>query len=103
MVVLGFSVYNYSMNSSLKALIEPLDRTTKGEVVGLMMSTGGRATVVIKVSPTTSMVPRSVYATKEAFDDDRTRIVSENIEHRVDELARMVASKAWQHKQLTPL
>lgn len=45
-VVLGFPVYNYSMNSSLKALIELRGRTMEGEVIGLMMSAGSRASAL---------------------------------------------------------
>lgn len=109
-ILVGFPVYNYTMNSSLKAVIERFGRTMENKVVGLMMAAGGRSSYMSSLDVPASLMfdfrtwiaPRSVYATKDDFDDDRTRITSEEIKDRVVELSRAVATKAWQHTQDAP-
>ena len=109
-ILVGFPVYNYTMNSSLKAVIERFGRTMENKVVGLMMAAGGRSSYMSSLDVAASLMfdfrtwiaPRSVYATKDDFDDDRTRITSEEIKDRVVELSRAIATKAWQHAQDAP-
>lgn len=109
-ILIGFPVYNYTMNSSLKAVIERFGRTMENKVVGLMMAAGGRASYMSSLDVTSSLMfdfrtwvaPRSVYATKDDFDEDRTRITSHEIKERVAELAEAVATRSWQHAQDTP-
>ena len=109
-IILGFPVYNFTMNSSLKAVIERFGRTFEDKVVGLMMAAGGRSSYMSGMDVASSLmldfrtwiVPRFVYATKDAFDEERTRIESPEIESRVEQLAHAVATVAWQKEHSPP-
>ncbi len=109
-ILIGFPVYNYTMNSSLKTVIERFGRSMENKIVGLMMAAGGRASYMSSMDVAASLMfdfrtwiaPRSVYATSDDFDDDRTRIDSDEIRDRVEELSLTVATRAWQHAQQTP-
>ena len=107
-ILFGFPVYNYSMNSSLKAAIEHFGHSMNDKVIGLMMSAGGRASYMSGLAVANSLMldfrswvtPRFVYATKDAFGDGR--VTDPEIESRVEELAWTVYEKAWQHRQTPP-
>jgi len=109
-ILIGFPIYNHTMNSSLKAVIERFGRAMENKVVGLMMAAGGRSSYMGSLDVAASLmfyfrtwiVPRSVYATSDDFEENRTRIVNEEVSERVEELARTVTVKAWQHTQPSP-
>lgn len=107
-LLFGFPVYNYNMNASLKAVIEHFGRSLSDKVVGLMMSAGGRSSYMSGLVVANSLsldfrcwvVPRFVYATREAFDDDD--VSDPEVARRIEELAWTAYEKAWQHKQAAP-
>ncbi len=107
-ILFGFPVYNYNMNASLKAVIEHFGRTMSDKVIGLMMSAGGQASYMSGLVVANSLTldfrswvaPRFVYATSDAFGDDR--VTDPEISTRVEELAWTVYEKAWQHRQSVP-
>jgi len=107
-ILFGFPVYNYNMNSSLKAVIEHFGQKMNDKVIGLMMSAGGRASYMSGLVVANSLTldfrswvaPRFVYATEDAFSDDR--ITDPEIGSRVEELAWTVYEKSWQHRQPPP-
>ena len=78
-ILIGFPIYNYTMNSSLKAVIERFGRAMENKVVGLMMAAGGRSSYMGSLDVAASLmfdfrtwiVPRSVYATSDDFDENR--------------------------------
>ncbi len=107
-IIFGFPVYNYNMNASLKAVIEHFGRAMSDKVIGLMMSAGGRASYMSGLAVANSLtldfrswvVPRFVYATKDAFGNDG--VSDQEIASRIEDLAWTVYEKAWQHLQTPP-
>ena len=108
-VIIGFPVYNYNMNASLKAAIEHFGPTLTDKVVGLMMSAGGQASYMTGLVVANGLtldfrswvVPRFVYATREAFGDDG--VSDPEIAKRIEQLAWSVYEKTWQHRQTPPI
>jgi NAD(P)H-dependent FMN reductase len=107
-ILLGFPVYNYNMNASLKAVIEHFGGSMRDKVIGLMMSAGGQASYMSGLVVANSLmldfrswvVPRFVYATGEAFGEDA--VTDPEIASRIEDLAWTVYEKAWQHRQTPP-
>jgi len=105
-ILIGFPVYNFTMNASLKAVIERFGRGFEGKVVGLMMAAGGRSSYMSALTVITSltfdyrswMVPRFVYATKEHFEGDDNHLASPEIAERVRQLATTTYDTAWRLK-----
>ena len=108
-ILFGFPVYNYNMNASLKAAIEHFGPSLSDKVIGLMMSAGGQSSYMSGLVVANSLsldfrswvIPRFVYATREAFSDDR--VSDPEISERIETLAWTVYEKAWQHQQSPPL
>jgi len=107
-ILFGFPVYNYNMNASLKAAIEHFGNAMKDKVIGLMMSAGGQASYMSGLVVANSLtldfrswvIPRFVYATREAFGEDI--VADPKIAARIEDLAWTAYEKAWQHQQTPP-
>ncbi|MEW6755033.1 MAG: NAD(P)H-dependent oxidoreductase [Candidatus Latescibacterota bacterium] len=91
-IIIGFPLYNFNMNATLKALLERCGSCFEEKVVGIMSAAGGRSSYMGVMSIVQSLildyrswiVPRYVYATGEDFADGE--IVSEEVCQRVEEL-----------------
>ena len=108
-ILFGFPVYNYNMNASLKAVIEHFGHSMTDKVIGLMMAAGGQASYMSGLVVANSLtldfrswvIPRFVYATKEAFGEDG--VSDPEIASRIEGLAWTAYEKAWQHRQTPPI
>ncbi len=93
-IIICFPVYNFNMNATLKSVLEHCGPAMTGKVVGIMATAGGRFGYMSVLSLVQSLmfdlrawvVPRQVYAVSEDFADNQ--ILSEDIRHRVDQLAQ---------------
>lgn len=102
-IIVGFPLYNFNMNATLKALIERCGDYFEEKVVGIMVAAGGRSGYMSALSIAQSLmldfrawiVPRYVYAVKSDFSDDR--IANPEIRQRVEDLVAVTHRTAWQH------
>jgi FMN reductase len=107
-IILGFPVYNFGMNASLKALIEHCGSCFEGKVVGLMAAAGGRLSYMSVMAVGQSLmldfrswvVPRYVYAARGDFGEER--IASEEVRRRVEQLVEATHRAAWQFRLEPP-
>ncbi|MBI2503768.1 MAG: NAD(P)H-dependent oxidoreductase [Candidatus Latescibacteria bacterium] len=106
-IILAFPLYNYNINSSLKALIEHCGACFEDKVVGLMTAAGGRSSYMSVFSVGQSLmldfrswiVPRYVYAVSDDFGAES--IASPEVRRRVEQLVETIHRTAWQ-LQLEP-
>ena len=102
-IIVGFPLYTFNMNSTLKALMEHCGSCFEEKVVGIMAAAGGRSSYMSVMSIAQSLmldfrawiVPRHVYAVKGNFADGR--IVHSGVCQRVEEMVEIVHRTAWQH------
>jgi NAD(P)H-dependent FMN reductase len=107
-IVVGFPLYNYTMNASLKAVIEHCGSCFEDKVVGLMTAAGGRSSYmsVMNVAQCLMLdfrswvVPRCVYAAREEFNAEG--IEAAEVKQRIEELVETVHRTAWQHSLALP-
>ena len=107
-IILGYPLYNYNMNASLKALIEHCGSCFEDKVVGLMTAAGGRSSYMSVFSVGQSLmldfrswiVPRYVYAVGEDFSAEA--IANPEVRRRVEQLVQTVHHTAWQHLMELP-
>jgi len=93
-VLLACPIYNYSINSALKNLIELTGQNWQEKVVGFLCAAGGSNSYMSIMGMANSLMldfrclilPKFVYATGDSFDADR--INDENVEQRIIELVR---------------
>ena len=93
-VLFACPIYNYSINSLLKNLIELTGRNLQEKVVGFLCAAGGVNSYMSIMGIANSLMldfrcmilPKFVYATSDSFEGDR--ISDENVEQRIVELAR---------------
>lgn len=101
--LIGFPLYNYNMNATLKALIERFGKRMENKVVGLITAAGGRSSYMSVMSIAASLmldfrtwiVPRFVYVNRDDFEEGR--VVNEEILRRVEQLLETTYRTAWQH------
>tara|TARA_B100000427_G_scaffold155457_1_gene129232 strand:- start:13913 stop:14437 length:525 start_codon:yes stop_codon:yes gene_type:complete len=87
-------IYNYDLNAIAKNLIELCGQGFRDKVIGLAVTAGGQKSYMAPLSFINSLlidyrciiVPRYVYATSEAFNEDNT-IIDETIQKRLTSLA----------------
>ncbi|HAK57321.1 MAG: NAD(P)H-dependent oxidoreductase [Vicinamibacterales bacterium] len=99
-VLIGTPVYNYDASAATKNLVELTGRAWTNKVVGFLCSAGGRASYMSMMGLANSLmldfrclvIPRFVYATKEAFEDGR--VSDPDVDDRVKQLADTLASLA---------
>jgi len=100
-VVIATPVYNYSVAASLKNLIElGGTKVWSGKVVAFVCAAGGGSSYMAPMSLANSLMldfrtfilPRFVYATGAAFDDDG--VVDPAVKDRLDQLAADLLSVA---------
>lgn len=107
-IVIGFPLYNYTMNASLKAVIEHCGSCFEDKVVGIMSAAGGRASYMSVMAVAQSLmldfrswiVPRCVYAPRGDFAADG--IGRPEVGQRVEQLVDAVQRAAWQHRLPLP-
>ena len=95
-ILLATPVYNYTVSSSVKNLIELTDKSWRGKVVGFMCAAGGQASYMAIMNTANShmldfrciIIPRFVYATEMHFRDDQ--VADEVIQQRIEELTGML-------------
>jgi FMN reductase len=97
-IILAAPVYNYDVNAAAKNLIELTGEAWNNKLVGFICAAGGRSSYMSVMGLANSLmldfrcliIPRFVYATSDAFENDRTDdmyIKSEEIKKRLFELA----------------
>lgn len=92
-VILGAPVYNFDVNAAAKNMVELTGEAWNGKVVGFVNAAGGQGSYMSVLGFANSLmldfrclvVPRFVYATGNAFDDDLA-IIDDSIADRVDQL-----------------
>ena len=93
-VLIATPIYNYDATAAVKNLIELTGAAWENKVVGFLCAAGGMSSYMSIMSLANSLmldfrsliVPRFVYATGEAFVDNR--IVDPDVTRRVADLAR---------------
>ena len=93
-ILIASPIYNYSINSPLKNLIELTGRNWQEKVVGFLCAAGGASSYMAIMGIASSLMldfrclilPKFVYATGNHFEEDR--ITDEGVEQRITELAR---------------
>lgn len=103
-ILCAVPIYTYMVSSAFKNLVELAGRDAwTDKVVGFLCAAGGRASYMSVMSLASSLmldfraviVPRFVYADREAFSEDGAVIdpeVEERIEHVVADLVRMTCA-----------
>jgi len=93
-VLLATPIYNYDVSAALKNLVELTGKSAwQDKVVGFLCAAGGEGSYMSTMGLANSLMldfrcfilPRFVYATGRAFDEDR--IVDEDVRQRIAELA----------------
>lgn len=90
--LLAVPIYNYDANAAAKNLIELTGKAWQDKIVGFLCAAGGHGSYMSVISLANSLmldfrcliVPRFVYATRHAFDDQSNP--SEKIGQRIEEL-----------------
>lgn len=93
-ILVAVPIYNYSINAALKNLVELTGSKWEGKVVGFLNAAGAGSSYMSVMGLASSLmldfrcvvVPRFVYATSQAFTDER--ITDEVIAGRIEELSR---------------
>jgi NAD(P)H-dependent FMN reductase len=93
-ILIATPIYNYTVNSALKNLIELTGRNWQEKVVGFLCAAGGSSSYMAIMGISNSLMldfrclilPKFVYATGAHFDEDR--ITDEGVEQRITELVR---------------
>lgn len=91
-ILVAAPVYNFDVNAAAKNLVELTDKAWQDQVVGFLLAAGGQSSYMSVLGFANSLMldfrclilPRFVYATKQAFDGDR--ISEPLITARIDEL-----------------
>jgi NAD(P)H-dependent FMN reductase len=95
-VLLAAPVYNFDVNAAAKNLVELTDKAWQDQIVGFLLSAGGQSSYMSVMGFANSLMldfrclilPRFVYATKQAFDDEQITdpLVSARIGELVEKL-----------------
>jgi len=101
-ILIAAPVYNYDLSSTAKNLIELTGKAWTGKVVGFLCAAGGPGSYMSVMGVANSLmldfrsliIPRFVYATESAFEDDRLvdPEVDSRIEALVDDLLRIATA-----------
>ncbi|HJO17905.1 MAG: NAD(P)H-dependent oxidoreductase [Vicinamibacterales bacterium] len=92
-VLIGTPVYNYDASAATKNLVELTGQAWMNKVVGFLCAAGGSGSYMSVMSLANSLmldfrclvIPRFVYATKEAFTEGR--VSDSQVDDRIQELA----------------
>ena len=92
-VTFATPIYNYEVGGATRNLVAVCGNTWKEKIVGFLCAAGGRNSYMSVMGLVNSMmldfrclvVPRFVYATRQAFRDGR--LVDDVVQERVEELA----------------
>jgi NAD(P)H-dependent FMN reductase len=104
-VIIASPIYNFDVNAAAKNLVELTGSAWENKLVGFVCVAGGRSSYMSVMGLANSLmldfrcliVPRFVYATSDAFDNDRTKqmtIGSAEIRERLAELAETTVQLA---------
>jgi NAD(P)H-dependent FMN reductase len=91
-VILAAPVYNYDVSAAAKNLVELTGNAWEGHVVAFLLAAGGKGSYMSVLGLANSLmldfrcfiVPRFVYATKQAFDGDS--LIDPEVRGRIREL-----------------
>lgn len=91
-VLLAVPVYNFDVNAAAKNLVELTDKAWQDQIVGFLLAAGGQSSYMSVMGFANSLMldfrclilPRFVYATKQAFDAER--VTEPLVSARIDEL-----------------
>jgi FMN reductase len=92
-ILLGVPVYNYDVSAAAKNLVELTGKGWEDKVVGFLCAAGGMSSYMSVMAFANSLmldfrcviIPRFVYATGRAFDDDELK--DTEVGQRIEELA----------------
>lgn len=93
-ILIGAPIYNYDVSAVAKNMIELTGRAWTGKIVGFLCAAGGQGSYMSVMAYANSLmldfrctiVPRFVYATGDAFEDDK--LIDEKVAQRIEELAQ---------------
>jgi FMN reductase len=91
-ILVAAPVYNYDVSASAKNMIELTGSSWEDKIVGFLCAAGGMSSYMSVMAYANSLmldfrciiIPRFVYATSEAFDDEK--MVDERIIRRVEQV-----------------
>jgi FMN reductase len=92
-ILIAAPVYNFDVSAAAKNMIELTGEAWTDKIVGFLCAAGGQSSYMSVMAYANSLmldfrctiVPRFVYATGEAFDDDS--IIDDKVIKRIEELA----------------
>jgi NAD(P)H-dependent FMN reductase len=93
-ILLATPIYNYSINSAAKNLIELTGSQWENKVVGFLCAAGGESSYMSVMGIASSLmldfrcfiIPRFVYASGKSFQDGA--LTDENLRKRIDDLVK---------------
>jgi len=101
-IIVAAPVYNYDVSASAKNMIELTGSAWENKVVGFLCAAGGMSSYMSVMAYANSLmldfrtviIPRFVYATGSAFEDDEPKDakIVERIEQVADELVRFTSA-----------
>jgi NAD(P)H-dependent FMN reductase len=91
-IIVGVPIYNYDVSASAKNLVELTGKAWEGKTVAFLCAAGGQGSYMSVMSFANSLmldfrcviVPRFVYATGKAFDNEK--LSDQEVEDRIAEL-----------------
>ncbi|HXX42840.1 MAG TPA: NAD(P)H-dependent oxidoreductase [Chthoniobacterales bacterium] len=92
-MIIAAPVYNYDVSAAAKNMIELTGSAWEDKVVGFLCAAGGMSSYMSVMAYANSLmldfrtviIPRFVYATGDAFDDDQ--LIDKKVEKRVQQVA----------------
>jgi len=99
-IIFSTPIYNYEVNAVLKNLLDLTGNAWKDKLIGMMCTAGGNSSYMAVMNFANSLmlnfrciiVPRFVYASKNAFDNEKKIITDSKIIKRVEELSDELVS-----------
>lgn len=94
-ILFAAPIYNYNVAASSKNFLELTGKAWSQKVVGILAAAGGDMSYLAPMPIITSLmidyrcylVPRYVYATGKAFNEEQTQVTNEKVHERLDGLA----------------
>ena len=101
-IIISMPIYIYSANAAARNIIEWTGRAWEEKPVAFMCAAGGQNSYMSVMSLADSLMlnfrciilPRFVYSLSTAFDDAKKRIVSEEIQSRINQLCQRLTKIA---------
>lgn len=99
-IILSTPIYNKDVNAALKNLLDLAGKSWTGKLVGMMCSAGGQSSYMALMPFANSLmlnfrciiIPKFVYATEDAFNEEKEEIINSEIIKRIEELCETTVS-----------